>query len=132
MKLQFSETSNAIKDLREHFSQISDGNIVAIFYMIVCEICTYTCLEKVLTWLQAKNPEVLYRKNQDQLLEGTCEWITEDPTYQAWIGGKGTRNMWIVGIPGIIKIHIGNVTKFSKLTHGIKQALGSLFCQPAL
>jgi hypothetical protein len=69
-----------IGEMRELFVQISD--------------------EKALNWLNAISPHSAYSFNKYRRLEGTCEWIFKTQKFQAWIGGTGNRDLWVVGIPG--------------------------------
>ncbi|KAL9026075.1 MAG: hypothetical protein Q9196_005207 [Gyalolechia fulgens] len=38
--------------------------------------------------------------SKDQLLEGSCSWIFEDPSFVAWWTGDDSRLLWIHGDPG--------------------------------
>jgi hypothetical protein len=56
--------------------------------------------EKALNWLNAITPRPTYDFNKDRRLQDTCEWIFNTDKYRSWIGGTGTRDLWVVGIPG--------------------------------
>jgi hypothetical protein len=69
-----------IGEMRDLFVQISD--------------------KEAMNWLGAISPDAAYGFNKYRRLEGTCEWIFRTQKYQSWIDGTGSRDLWIVGIPG--------------------------------
>jgi hypothetical protein len=79
---------NVIGEMKELFIQISD--------------------EKALNWLSAVSPDSSYDFNKYRRLEGTCEWIFKTQKYQSWVDGTGSRDLWIVGIPGEYSPHRGD------------------------
>jgi hypothetical protein len=69
-----------VGEIKELFVQISD--------------------KRALQWLNAISSERAYDFNKDRRLEDTCQWIFKMEKYISWIGGTGSRDLWIVGIPG--------------------------------
>jgi hypothetical protein len=56
--------------------------------------------EKALNWLNAIIPKPMYDFNKGRRLQGTCEWIFNTDKYRSWMDGTGSRDLWVVGIPG--------------------------------
>jgi hypothetical protein len=73
-------TMGMVSEMRELFIQISN--------------------EMALQWLNAVDPDPMYDFNRDRRLEGTCEWVFRNESYKAWTCHEGSRDLWIVGIPG--------------------------------
>jgi hypothetical protein len=69
-----------VGEMRDLFTEISD--------------------DKVKQWLKAVDPDPVYDFNKERRLEGTCEWIFKNESYNAWINSNGNRDLWVVGIPG--------------------------------
>jgi hypothetical protein len=82
---------NLVGEMRELFVQISD--------------------EKAFSWLSAISPDPAYDFNKYRRLEGTCEWIFKTQKYQSWIEGTGSRDLWVVGIPGKLFFPVSETDK---------------------
>ncbi|KAI5793479.1 hypothetical protein FPQ18DRAFT_332387 [Pyronema domesticum] len=73
-------TLNMVREMRDLFTEISD--------------------DKAKQWLNAVPPDPMYDFNKERRLEGTCEWIFKNESYNTWIHSNGNRDLWIVGIQG--------------------------------
>ncbi|KAI9792037.1 MAG: hypothetical protein M1835_008091 [Candelina submexicana] len=56
-------------------------------------------LEKHLHTASLEKVHELYEQISDQRLDGTCEWITSEPLFQAWMDRRDPI-LWILGGPG--------------------------------
>lgn len=83
-------TMEGVKDLRQKLDIVWEMR----------EMFVQISNEKALTWLHAIPPDPVYDFNKSRRLEGTCQWVFETQTYQTWLGGSGSRDLWVVGIPG--------------------------------
>ncbi|PVF92910.1 hypothetical protein CPB86DRAFT_145103 [Serendipita vermifera] len=83
-------TMEGVKDIRQKMEIL--GEMKEIFVQISDK--------EALTWLNAIRPDPVYNFNKFRRLEGTCEWIFEAQKYQSWIDRTGSRDLWVVGIPG--------------------------------
>jgi hypothetical protein len=61
--------------------------------------------KEALQWLNAITPKSTYDFNKDRRLDGTCEWIFKTEKYKSWMDGSGSRDLWVVGIPGEYMLH---------------------------
>ncbi|PVF93059.1 hypothetical protein CPB86DRAFT_801526 [Serendipita vermifera] len=83
-------TMESVKDIRKKMDIV--GEMRELFVQISDE--------KAMNWLSAISPITAYDFNKYRRLAGTCQWIFKTQKYQSWIDGTGTRDLWVVGIPG--------------------------------
>jgi hypothetical protein len=70
-------------------------------------------------------------KSKDELLEGSCSWVLDDPAFRRWWEDDNTQIFWIHGDPGKGKTMMA-MALIEEISMRLQSASGTLayfFCQ---